>query len=42
MIIDKVKLMANDLVQMEFAKRQAIEGEDFNTAKSLKMQMDRV
>ena len=34
--------MANDLVQLERNKQQAIAGEDFSAAKSLKIQIERL
>lgn len=41
-MIDRLKLMANDLVQLERNKQQAIAGEDFSAAKSLKIQIERL
>jgi hypothetical protein len=41
-VIDRLKLMANDLVQLERNKQQAIAGEDFGAAKSLKIQIERL
>ena len=34
--------MANDVVRMEHHKKEAIEKEDFTTAKRLKIQMEQV
>ena len=37
---DKLKLIGSDLNMLEQRKKEAIEGEDFQTAKALKFQME--
>ena len=39
-ISDKLKLIGSDLNMLEQRKQEAIEGEDFETAKALKLRMD--
>ena len=41
-ITDKLKLIGSDLNMLDQRKREAIEGEDFETAKALKMQMEKL
>ena len=41
-ITDKLKLLGSDLNLLEQRKQDAINGEDFETAKALKMQMEKL
>ena len=41
-IIDKLKIVGNQLVSLEHQKREAIENEDYEKAKQLKFQIERV
>jgi len=41
-ITDKLKLIGSDLNMLEQRKQEAILGEDFETAKALKLQMEKL
>ena len=41
-ISDKLKLIGSDLSMLELRKQEAIDGEDFETAKSIKMQIEKL
>ena len=41
-VTDKLKLIGSDLNMLEQRKKEAIEGEDFETAKALKFQMEKL
>ena len=41
-VTDKLKLIGSDLNMLEQRKKEAIEGEDFETAKALKLQIERL
>ena len=41
-ITDKLKLIGSDLNMLDERKAQAINGEDFETAKALKVQIERL
>ena len=41
-ISDKVKLIGSDLAMLEVRKHEAISGEDFETAKSIKAQIEKL
>lgn len=41
-VIDKLKLVGNDIFILDQKKQEAIRGEDFETAKALKMQLEKL
>ena len=41
-ITDKLKLIGADMTMLEMRKQAAIEGEDFETAKALKLQIEKL
>ena len=41
-ITDKLKMIGSDLTMLDTRKQEAIAGEDFETAKALKVQIDRM
>ena len=41
-ISDKLKLIGSDLNMLELRKQEAINGEDFETAKSIKAQIEKL
>ena len=41
-ISDKLKLIGSDLNMLELRKQEAISGEDFETAKSIKAQIEKL
>ena len=41
-ITDKLKMIGSDITMLDTRKQEAIAGEDFETAKALKVQIDRM